>query len=140
MNATTYSWNFDDPTSVALNTDTAQNPNHIFNANGTYQVTLTASNSAYTNTVTIPVVVSDILSVASINQKEELLVYPIPFSNRINLKNEPIDAEYELLDSNGKILFKGNNINNEDFSYLSKGIYLLKIKDKSSSKTVKILK
>lgn len=139
-NATTYSWNFDDPTSVALNTDTAQNPNHIFNANGTYQVTLTASNSAYTNTVTIPVVVSDILSVASINQKEELLVYPIPFSNRINLKNEPIDAEYELLDSNGKILFKGNNINNEDFSYLSKGIYLLKIKDKSSSKTVKILK
>lgn len=40
-----YSWNFGDPTSLALNTSTLQNPSHGYATPGTYQVTLNAQNS-----------------------------------------------------------------------------------------------
>lgn len=45
-NATTWAWSFGDPVSGALNTSAAQNPTHIFNNYGTYDVRLVASNAA----------------------------------------------------------------------------------------------
>ena len=41
----TWSWNFGDPTSMALNTSTSQNPTHIYNQAKTYFPTLTVTNS-----------------------------------------------------------------------------------------------
>ncbi len=41
--ATTYLWNFNDPSSGANNTSTLQNPTHLFSAPGFYSVSLTAS-------------------------------------------------------------------------------------------------
>jgi len=40
-----WSWNFGDPGSGANNTSTEQNPTHIYNIQGTYNVTLEATNS-----------------------------------------------------------------------------------------------
>jgi PKD repeat protein len=45
-NPTSWSWNFGDPGSGGLNTSTLQNPSHTYNSDGTYTVTLTATNGA----------------------------------------------------------------------------------------------
>jgi len=42
---TGWAWNFGDPTSGGANTSTLQNPTHTFSANGSFNVTLTASNA-----------------------------------------------------------------------------------------------
>ena len=139
-NATDYSWNFDDPTSGTSNTDTSQNPNHIFNSNGVYQVSLTASNISFTNTVTIPVIISDILSIPSANLKKEMAVYPNPFTSKITILNPITSSEYELIDVDGKMIFKGNTIDKTDFSYLPKGMYILNVKTNNAVKTFKLLK
>jgi gliding motility-associated-like protein len=41
----TYNWNFGDPASGGNNTSTSQNPSHVFNTAGTYNVTLIATNT-----------------------------------------------------------------------------------------------
>jgi gliding motility-associated-like protein len=41
----TYSWNFDDPSSGSNNTSSTQDPTHVFNTAGTYNVMLTATNT-----------------------------------------------------------------------------------------------
>ncbi len=42
---TNWLWNFDDPTSGTENTSTEQNPDHIFNATGLYNINLTITHS-----------------------------------------------------------------------------------------------
>ena len=59
VNATAYLWDFGDKSSGDLNTSTEMNPKHIFNTSGTYYVKLTSSNANSTNSITIPVFVSD---------------------------------------------------------------------------------
>ncbi len=49
---TTWLWNFGDPASGANNTSTLQNPSHTYATTGMYTVTLTATNSFGTRTVT----------------------------------------------------------------------------------------
>ncbi|MBL7776808.1 MAG: PKD domain-containing protein [Chitinophagales bacterium] len=53
---TSWSWNFGDGSAVS----TQQNPNHIYAANGTYNVCLTATNAGGSHTVCKNVVVSNI--------------------------------------------------------------------------------
>ncbi|MBI5372269.1 MAG: PKD domain-containing protein [Sphingobacteriales bacterium] len=54
-----WSWNFDDPSSGALNTSALQNPSHLFYSSGTYNVTLTVSNDkgCVSNLYTGPVLI-----------------------------------------------------------------------------------
>ncbi len=54
---TTYSWDFGDPTSTT-NTSSSENPSHIFATEGTYTVTLTATNPCGTTTKTLQVCVN----------------------------------------------------------------------------------
>jgi PKD repeat protein/predicted secreted protein len=42
---TSWSWNFGDPSSGANNTSSLQNPTHIFSGNGSYTISLVASNT-----------------------------------------------------------------------------------------------
>jgi PKD repeat protein len=55
---TSWSWNFGDPASGASNTSSARNPTHVYSNSGTFQVRLTAANSAGSsaNTQSVPVV------------------------------------------------------------------------------------
>ncbi len=137
-NATTYSWDFGDPSSGVSNTSSDEFPTHTFAVNGTYLVTLTASNGTFTNTVTIPVVVSDILGVPSFNL-EEVKAYPNPFSNRITVSNVGETATFELSNAQGKTVYTGTSLN-IDFSYLSKGAYLLKVKTANGNRSFKMIK
>ncbi|MEC4005701.1 PKD domain-containing protein [Flavobacterium sp. SUN052] len=139
-NGTTYSWNFDDSTSGTSNTSTLENPNHIFNANGTYQVTLTVSNPNYTATITIPVVVSNVLS----NNQNDLVknnsVYPNPFKDFITFSNPNSNDSYKLISLDGKIIYEGNAIMNQNFSELTNGVYLIKVLNEGKVSFYKIIK
>ena len=137
-NATTYSWDFGDPSS-ADNTSALQNPEHIFANNGVYSVTLTASNPGFTNTVTQIVVVGDVLNIDNA-AKELFKIAPNPFKDKINVIGLEASTDYELYNFEGKLVYKGKTIENQDFSGLQKGFYLLKVKNNDFKKVIKLIK
>jgi len=49
--ATSWEWNFGDPTSGSANTSSVENPDHIFSSYGDYTITLTINNTYTTSTV-----------------------------------------------------------------------------------------
>ena len=139
-NGTTYSWNFDDPSSGTSNTSSLENPDHIFNTNGTYQVTLTVSNPSYSATITIPVVVGSILS----NNQNDLIknnsVYPNPFTDFISLSNPDSNDSYKLISLEGKIIYQGTAISTQNFSALNTGIYVLEVLNDDKKAYYKLMK
>lgn len=137
-NATTYSWDFGDPTS-ADNTSSLEHPAHVFAANGTYNVSLTASNPLFTNTSIVTVVVGDFLN---INYAEfaDFKIAPNPFHDKINVFGMKSDYNFELYDDAGKLIYKGNAIQDQDFSALSNGIYIFKVKNSCCNKVLKLVK
>jgi trimeric autotransporter adhesin len=50
---TSWTWDFGDPASGSANTSTIRNPSHIYGADGTYTVKLTATNGSGSNTKTL---------------------------------------------------------------------------------------
>ncbi len=139
-NGNTYSWNFNDLSSGTANTSSSENPNHVFMTDGTYQVTLTVSNGTFTNSITIPVVVGSVLNSYQITDSKKVLVVPNPFKNYITITSQDANSEYELVDLQGKILYNGTAIEKVDFSYLSKGIYIIKVKSENGVTDFKIVK
>lgn len=137
-NATTYSWDFGDPTSND-NTSALENPAHIFATNGVYNVTLSASNPAFTNTSTITVIVGDILNVIN-NGAEQFKIAPNPFQDKINVIGIKGTSYFELFDFTGKLIYKGNAIQDQNFSCLLKGVYLLKVRNEDFTKVLKLMK
>jgi gliding motility-associated-like protein len=62
----TWSWNFGDPASAGNNTSALQNPSHIYNAQGTYTVSLTVTSCfGFTDAITHVITVNAGLSVTS---------------------------------------------------------------------------
>ncbi len=134
LNGDSYLWDFDDSASGTANSSTEKNPSHIFNTKGTYLVKLTSTNSTSTKSITLPVVVSEEnLGLETNFKSEKINIFPNPFSNSISILEDNNKLEYELSNLEGKTVYKANHIQN-DFSNLSKGIYLLKVTD-SNNKT-----
>ena len=57
----TYSWNFDDIGSGSSNTDTAQNPTHIFSTTGTFNVSLIISDGCAPDTIYKTITIVDLI-------------------------------------------------------------------------------
>jgi hypothetical protein len=55
------------------------------------------------------------------------IVYPNPFSDKINLTIKTGNENFALIDYFGQIIWTGKNIEQQDFSYLSNGLYFLRI-------------
>ncbi len=66
------------------------------------------------------------------------MVYPNPFQDRIQL-DLPANTEVELMDKNGRLLYKGAEASIQTGA-LSKGLYLLKIKQVGGTQMIKISK
>lgn len=112
------------------------NPIYTYLNNGTYQVTLTASNACGNRSLTQEVTIST----ASINTNpnvNKITVFPNPsdgnFSLELNVKDEQ-KCMIELYDISGKLVmsqaikvFAGNNEINFGSSKFSSGVYTLKI-------------
>ncbi len=68
----------------------------------------------------------------------EIYVIENPFSSKINLNRTPNDDDFELYSIKGEKIFEGKNITEKDFSYLSNGIYFVKVVNQN--KVFKIIK
>jgi len=56
-----------------------------------------------------------------------------PFSNTITVQNCSSDAFFELTNATGECVYSGTAIAQENFSYLSNGIYFLKVVDRTTT-------
>jgi len=84
------------------------------------------------NSIKIPVHLNTSLfcNSLSVNEiiEEELIIYPNPSSDKINLPTEFLDSDYEIYSIHGKRVLKGIlKENNLTISILNEGIYLIKI-------------
>lgn len=61
----------------------------------------------------------------------EIVVVENPFQCTIAIKNVSSETVFELYNSNGAKLFEGKDIASKDFSFLSKGIYFVKVVDQN---------
>jgi polyhydroxybutyrate depolymerase len=62
--------------------------------------------------------------------------FPNPFTNKINLTNTTGNENFTLINYFGQVIWIGENIEQQDFSYLTNGLYFLRI-DNRTTKLVK---
>lgn len=70
----------------------------------------------------------------------EVVVFPNPTRNEINIKNLPADATIRLFDLNGRLLLDRNYANRLDLSRYSKGVYILSIHTENAIRRIKVVK
>lgn len=146
-------WNFGDLTPAS----NAISPNHSYSNFGKYRICLTVSDSNCTSTYCDSIGMdstgklykkggfeiqvinkSSIIKSTSLNNLNGLeaitiKVFPNPFTSRIYLKNNFKNVEVELYNAIGKLIYKGNKIEEQDFTSIEKDIYFLKINGSSQS-------
>lgn len=82
------------------------------------------------------ITINNYTSISLHNPKIKINIYPNP-SQDIIFINEVDDIYYEIYSIKGEILLKGNYTRNIDVSYLSSGIYFIKLEGYKSIKFVK---
>lgn len=74
----------------------------------------------------------------------EIKAYPNPFTNGFNITGIELASQIFLYDLNGRLLYKKNIKNNESHkinaSNIKSGMYILLIKNKSTTKSIKLIK
>lgn len=142
-NSTTFRWNFDDPASGANDSSALPNPDHIFNAAGTYSVRLIATNGMLSDTITLPVIVS-VITAAEMETQDATagwLLYPNPAGDCVFLQGtDPENAEIALYDQTGKhcrTFVPGARLNLAD---VSAGFYLLVVRQADHIKTFPLIR
>ncbi len=50
-----------------------------------------------------------------------------PFADYLIIISNRMNQEYKMVNCYRQVIFKGYNIENQDFSYLTKGIYFMKL-------------
>jgi hypothetical protein len=71
-----------------------------------------------------------------IETNTKIEVFPNPFSDKINLTNTTGKEIFTLINSFGQLIWLGINIEKQNFSYLSNGLYFLR----TDNKTIKLVK
>lgn len=126
VNANSYSWNFGDGSAA----ETTTSPSHTFTADGTYNVTLVASNECTSDTLIQQVVIigTGVRSYAS----AEFVVAPNPSNGRFNIsfKGSVEESVIRIMDAQGKIVYheisKDASFEKQvDLSSHAKGVYYL---------------
>lgn len=59
-------------------------------------------------------------------EEQKKIAYPNPFYDKIKINNLTGNEQYILTNSVGQIIYLGTQIQDEDFSYLTKGLYFLR--------------
>jgi hypothetical protein len=139
----TYTWSTS-PAAIISNS-AAANPSITFSTNGTYTVSLVATNAGTTSTATHTVVAA-VCSGIPVNNlmSENISLYPNPAKDKINIEVTLLTSyNYQMTDLLGKIIISGNVNNKEsaavDISNINKGIYFLTIECKDQKATKKII-
>jgi polyhydroxybutyrate depolymerase len=72
----------------------------------------------------------------AMKEDENLIIYPNPFTNKINLKNNNPIENYSLLNAMGEIVYSGHDMDQKEFYFLPNGLYFLR----AGNKIFKLLK
>jgi Arylsulfotransferase (ASST) len=75
-----------------------------------------------------------------IQESSKFRVFPNPFTSRISPVNPSGKEEFELLNITGQSIWKGKQIDQQDFSALRLGIYLLNVMNEETKQTIKLIK
>jgi PKD repeat protein len=135
-NASSWSWTFGD----GVGTSTLENPTYAYLANGTYTVTLIASNGCGSDTITQSVTITGVG--LSENSPEWIRVYPVPTDNVVNVSlSQALDnAEFVIYDVTGKAVRRGNLTGSNTeivLDALATGMYELRIANQYTYRIVK---
>ncbi len=137
-NANSYLWEFGDG-----NTATIENPVHVYDATNSYNVVLTASNSACDDNENSQTINVNYLGVAKI--KENLSIYPNPNIGVFYVSLGDLNVsktEISVFSVNGKTIYNSkctSNIHEVDLRNTAKGIYFIKIKSENEIFTDKLI-
>jgi hypothetical protein len=100
--------------------------------------------AAFTGKTLTPGDVIEKGSTTSVNdlfdESSKYKVFPNPFTNRINLANSSGLEDFELLNVAGQVVWKGKEIEQQDFSGLRPGVFLLNIFGQQTKQSVKLIK
>ena len=136
--ANSYSWNFGDGVNSKLS-----NPSHIYNVNGTYDITLiAASDNGCSDTIVKKLFIG---SSANNDLAENYLeVYPNPTSSIVRMDNnfDISKAKISVIDVAGKNIEIpiDYNLNLIDFSSVDSGIYFVKVLFNNNQLIKKVIK
>ena len=70
------------------------------------------------------------------NTEKNIMLFPNPFTNTINVKNMTGKEQFTLYNYFGQIVWSGKSIEKQDFSELTYGLYFLKV----DNRTIKLVK
>jgi PKD repeat protein len=133
QHATSYSWDFDDGS-----TGTDANPTHIYEQNGDFDVTLTATNTCGSDTETGTVTITGIY-INSVENNLKFVVAPNPSEGVFTVTLAGTDGKpttMRIYDLSGKSVFEetftGSVERQMDLSSLPKGIYTLHLNSEKS--------
>ena len=142
-NPVTWLWDFGDG-----NTDTIQNPTHVYTNSGIYNVCLTVSNDCNFDTICDSITISS----TGINRYsvsvDKLKVYPNPFSTFATVSTNPAlkieNAILRIYDLYGNEVKKIENITTQkiiiDAKKLTAGMYILSLESEGFIAKIKLLK
>jgi Zn-dependent metalloprotease/PKD repeat protein len=134
---TSWSWTFP---GGAPSTSNLQNPNVVYNTQGTYQVSLTCSNSAGNNSVTKTSYISVSLGSEAKELTSRLItIYPNPASDKLYVESDK-DFSLKLFSLTGKLLLNVKNQKEIDLTGFQNGMYLLNIETDGKIITDKLIK
>jgi len=143
VNASSYLWDFGDS-----ETDTTQNPVHVYTGSGNYSVLLTAY-SEYCGEATD----TQMLSITMLNNSIEFgdiaKIYPNPAGNGEDIRlelaqgSEISNARLSITDLSGKLVYteelNGQKAISISTAQFNKGVYLLCVESLNSKKCMKVI-
>jgi PKD repeat protein len=143
QNGISYEWQFD-----TLSTSPLEEPSFTFPENGPFYVTLIIENPCGIDTVTKLVIVAQV-GMEDILTKYEAAVFPNPSSSDFNLmlnSDEQENIDLILTDIQGRFMyqntlsFHGKHTVNIPSSTIANGLYLLHLRTKNGTGTIKLIK
>jgi spore germination protein YaaH/PKD repeat protein len=138
LNATDYFWDFGDGSST-----TDVNPWHEYMSNGSYLVTMVASNSGCENDTVLFTINVNVAGLSGVDQ-EDLLVYPNPFTDVVQIQTFSEVGKIELIDAKGRMMSVEFDKNDTGIAietgHLSAGVYTLEIEISESVIRKKLVK
>jgi hypothetical protein len=125
--AYTYLWN--DPSAQTIATPINLCP-------GSYTVQVTDANGCIATTTTTIYFITSVLDA----NNNAFSAFPNPFMDKITIENQKGTESFELINAIGQIVWSGKNIEQHNFSDLTKGVYMMRVLDGNSTQIFKLIK
>jgi hypothetical protein len=140
-----WTWDFGDGSAPSND----ENPNHVYAANGTYNVCLTAEGDCGTDQHCANVTVSDHVGIGDVNAENAVSVYPNPASDNVVVDVAGVEGDVlyiEISNIAGQVVltrqlndFNGAVKETVDVSDLNRGVFLVKVYTEEMTTTKRLV-